>query len=410
MKKHEQYLEVLKTFDDFVTTEEWAIKFDEIYPSETQDEFSVKIRKIVKSISSLLSTGKWTNIILIDKSISPKKIKYKNEKIQLEDIDSTIHLSNSSREVKTIDFEILMEAINDYTDDHYYMPDRNEYTHFENNGECIGHKEYIAFEMAIRNKNVIEISEKLDYINEIMEKNESLNSFRDYLRGIICWEDKFDGKSPELSIALEEKKEYTFIAELPIVKFEEEIDFLNIEKEFINKRSKILGHLKTIINHLQYKLEKEYFIYKEGYYFIKDSEEFDPDDVIDSDSIFKHDFNTNDLDDEKKLVIDGLLNRKKENMIETADMFFMYDYFRKRKDDGSPNLCLLDLKCELTKYHGIKIEGFKEKFTYDECLERYEEFKNLKANFYKTEKIIKKKLTYMEEFIDQKDYRFILFY
>lgn len=70
----------------------------------------------------------------------------------------------------------------------------------------------------------------------------------------------------------------------------------------------------------------------------------------------------------------------------------MYDYFKKRKEENNLTLCTLDIKCELTKYHGIKIEGFEERFSYDECLERYEEFKDLKASFIDGEKIISKKI------------------
>ena len=97
-------------------------------------------------------------------------------------------------------------------------------------------------------------------------------------------------------------------------------------------------------------------------------------------------------------------------MIESADMFFMYDYFKRREEENNSVLCALDIKCELTKYHGIKIKGFKERFTYDECLEKYEEFKNLEASFYYTEKTINEKIAQMIDFIDNKQYRFILFY
>lgn len=366
-----------------------------------------EIRKTEKNISALISTGKWADKILIDKSNIPRKIKFIIDETQREDIDNKIH--KSIKEVKTTNFKNLMKGI-EYLPDDYDFPKRNEYTYFESNEECIGHKEYIVFEMARRHKDVINISKKLVYIDEIIKKYSILNDFGDYLRGIIYWEDEFEGEAPELTINSEQKKEYRFIAELPITKFKQEIDFLNIENEFINEKSKAVISLKIIADYLQDKLVKEYLIYKEGYYFIKDSKEFDPNDVFDSDSMYKHDFNTYNFDDNIKLVIDKLLNRKKDNMKQTADMFFMYDYFNKRKDNENSDLCTVDLKCELTKYHGIKIEGFKERFTYDECLERYEEFKDLKASFYDVEKTISKKINYMVKFIDQKEYKFILFY
>lgn len=410
--KHKKYLETLKTFDDFVTITEWANQFVEMYPDEIKElkeDEKVLIRNIVKSITSLVSTGKWSNIILIDKNTKPQKIKFIADENQENDIDNNIHLVKSPKIVKTINFKELMKAI-EFLPDDYDLPHRDEYTHFENNAQCVGHKVYIAFEMAIRNKGVIDISEKLDYLDEIIEKNSRSNDFKDWLRGIEYWEDMFEGESPELSIDSKQKKEYIFVAELPITKFKQEIDFLTNEKEFINEKPESVIHLKIIADYLQNKLIREYHIYEEGYYFIKDSEEFDPDDVIDSDSIYKHDFNTHDLEDDTKLVIDKLLNRKESNMKQTADMFFIYDYFNKREENDSLDLCALDLKCELTKYHGVKIEGYKEKISYDECLERYEEFKNLKASFFDVEKTINKKIDNMVNFIKQKQYRFILFY
>ncbi len=409
IKMHEKYLEALKTFTDYVTVKEWAVKYDEMYPKQTKDEYSEKIKKIGRSISSLVSTGKWANMLLIDKNTKPQKIKYTTDKNQKDDIVNNIYLSKSPKIVKTINFEILMKAIKDLPDD-YDFPQRDKYIYFENDKEYVGHKEYIAFEMAIRNKDLIDILKKLDYIDKIIQKCQMLDDFKDWLRGIEYWESKFEGESPELSVTSKQKKECFFIAEFAIKKFKEEIEFLNIENEPKNEKSKAIISLKIIADYLQNKLVEEYHIYKEGYYFIKDSGKFDPDDVIDSDSIYKHNFNTHDFDDQKKLVIDGLLNRKKENMIESADMFFMYDYFKRREEENNSVLCALDIKCELTKYHGIKIKGFKERFTYDECLEKYEEFKNLEASFYYTEKTINEKIAQMIDFIDNKQYRFILFY
>ncbi len=49
MKQHEKYLEILKKFDDFVTIKEWAIKFNEIYPRNIEEDNTIKIRKIEKT-------------------------------------------------------------------------------------------------------------------------------------------------------------------------------------------------------------------------------------------------------------------------------------------------------------------------------------------------------------------------
>ena len=126
MKMHEKYLEVLKTFDDFVTLKEWAIKFNETYPTDSKDEYDAKIRKIAKSISSLVSTGKWSDMLIIDKNLKPKKIKFiRNKQDQINNIQKKIYISKSSREVKTINFKHMMDAIDGLIDDPD-LPSRND--------------------------------------------------------------------------------------------------------------------------------------------------------------------------------------------------------------------------------------------------------------------------------------------
>lgn len=264
--------------------------------------------------------------------------------------------------------------------------------------------------MAIRNKDVLEITQKLDYVKKIVEDCESLKKFEDWLLGIIDWEDKYEGNSPEFIIDSELKKECIFNAKLPTTKFKEELDFLTAEKKFKNEKSEAVISLKIIADYLQEKLLNEYHIYKDGYYFINDGEYFDPEEVIGSDSIYKYDFNTYNLEDDIKLVIDKFINRKQNNMENTADMFFMYDYYRNRKANNDLDFYVTDLKFELTKYHGITINSLKQTFSYDDCLKRYEEFKDSKASFYTTEKTISEKIKIMEKFIDEKLYKYILFY
>lgn len=412
MKKHEKYLEALKEFDDFVTIKEWAEKFKEKYPDDIDDKNEnekIIIRKLVKNITSLVSTGKWSSMLLIDKSTKPQKIKYTTEE-QKEDKTQNIHVTQSTKEVKSVNFKLLIKGLQLQTDD-YDLPNRDQYTNFETNGHACGYREYIAFEMAIRNKEVINITQKLDHIKNIIENNqESLKDYSDWILGIKYWEDEFEGEPPEFTVDSELKKEYLFIAEMPTNKFIEEIDFLATEKDLLNKKPEAFVHLKIIADYLQDKLLKEYHIYKDGYFFIHKYGYFDPDEAVDSNSIYKHDFSVFNLPDEKKLIIEKFINRKDDNMKKTADMFFMWDYYIKRKADDNLVFYTQDIKFELTKYHGIKIEGFEEKLTYDDCLDRYEELKNLNASFYTVEKRISDKIQLMEEFIDKKLYKFILFY
>ena len=282
MKQHEKYLKVLKTFDDYVTIKEWATEFYKVDSSQSKDkdEVKIKIRNIEKSISALVSTGKWSNILLIDKGTKPRKVKYIMEDNQEDNSEKNIHLASSPKTIKTIIFKDLMKAI-EYLPDDYDLPHRDEYSNFNNTKQFSGYKEYLAFEMAVRNKDVIDISQKLDYIEEIIENHKSLIPYKDWLLGIEYWEDIFDGNPPELTFKSELKKEYIFISKLPVTKFKEDIDFLTSEKKIINERSEAVVGLKIITDYLQDKLIKEYYIYKNGYYFIKDGGYFDPDEAID---------------------------------------------------------------------------------------------------------------------------------
>lgn len=81
----DKYLNSLKTFDDFVTVSEWAIKFSELYPEElkkaerqafNQRNETTGLREIAARISSRLARGAFVGLIQIDDSERPKKIKY----------------------------------------------------------------------------------------------------------------------------------------------------------------------------------------------------------------------------------------------------------------------------------------------------------------------------------------------
>lgn len=85
MKIHEKYLEALKTFTDFVTISEWAVKFGEMYPDELdkankqaykQKNDTTGVRELAARMSSRLSSGGFSNSVQIDDSERPKKVKY----------------------------------------------------------------------------------------------------------------------------------------------------------------------------------------------------------------------------------------------------------------------------------------------------------------------------------------------
>ncbi|PHQ90551.1 MAG: HNH endonuclease [Sulfurimonas sp.] len=85
MKIHEKYLEVLKTFSDFVTVSEWAVKFSQMYPdelqranrqAENQKVDTTGVREIAARMSSRLSSGRFYETVQIDDRERPKKVKF----------------------------------------------------------------------------------------------------------------------------------------------------------------------------------------------------------------------------------------------------------------------------------------------------------------------------------------------
>lgn len=413
MKKNEQYLNVLIQLDKYVTVREWAIEIAKQYPSSETDDENEKnrIAKIINYLHTQLSTGKWSNMISIeDKSATPKKVKYISD-TNLSN-ENTTNPSSSIKAVKKVNFELLMEELN-HLFGNVALPKRKNYNIFENFGNAIGYKEFVAFEMAKRNQNVIEISNKLDYIEEIVKAFQNLdNRFKDWLLSIKDWESMFDNNPPEFDVNSETKEHYVFIANLPLQNFKEKINSLNKKQEDTIAKPENLVYLKIMADHLQEKLVKEYYIYKDGYFFFKQNGYFDPDEVIVSDAFTKDDYNTYHLEDKIKLSIDKFMSQKADNMRRTADIFFMYDYYKARKDDGYENFSTLDLKLELTKYHGIKIKrgNMASTFSYEKCRQRYEDFIGLEADFYDVEKTISEKIKLMDKFINDGLYKYIIFY
>lgn len=460
MKMHEKYLEALKTFSSHVTISEWANKFVKMYPNENENDKDA-IRKLIKNITSLVSTGKWSNMLLIDKSAKPQKVKYITNEPKEDNVHKNIYISKSTKDVKSINFKHLMKELENLPVD-YCLPHRGD-PKYSGDNEVKGIEQLdiyqfsscMIFEMATRNKDVIEITNKLNYIEELKGKHPYLEHEECFLfkpidsnlgNGLkIVDEDDTENTLPMLTAELEE--EYVFIANLPISKFQDELDFL-VDTEFsnnyngdwyeamindglddpfkiteevykkhkfkkstgitaIDNKSLTYGKLHIITEYLQDKLKNEYFIYPEGYY--RGLERSCREEVISKDLIDESIFNSTETTDSINYAIKKFRTLKPTHLEQIADMFFMYDYYTKRRVDENLAFYAQDIKAELTKYHGIEIEGLKEKFHYDDCLDMYDGFKDLKANFYTVEKSITNKIEFMEEFIDKRLYRFILF-
>ncbi len=85
MKINEKYLEALKTFDDFVTVSEWAVKFGDMYPellekanreAESHKNDTTGLREVAARIGSRLSTGGFDGLVKVDDSERPRHVKY----------------------------------------------------------------------------------------------------------------------------------------------------------------------------------------------------------------------------------------------------------------------------------------------------------------------------------------------
>ncbi|MCT7566811.1 hypothetical protein N5T96_10770 [Aliarcobacter butzleri] len=455
MKKHEKYLEALKEFDDFVTIKEWAEKFKEKYPDDIDDKNEnekIIIRKLVKNITSLVSTGKWSNMLLIDKNNKPQKIKYTTDK-QKDDNAQDTHLSQSTKGIKSVSFKDLMKELKNPPDD-YDLPRRDDPKYCGDNTikgieqlDIYQFNSCMIFEMATRNKDVIEIIHKLDFIEELKDKHPYL----EYEGFLFKPLDPVSDNEMQLNIIIEELRiQFEAIAELPISKFIDKLEFLvdteysnnynenwnddmindgiaddpfqitdelfkkykhkSIQgKTFIGDKNLTGGKLNIIFEYLQDKLKYEYFIFPEGYF--QDLEISCHEEVISKDLIIEnYKLYFNEITDDMNKAIKEFRALKPTHMEEIADIFFIYDYYSKRKADDKLTYCAQDIKSELTKYHGIEIKSLNAKLSYDDCLARYEEFKDLDASFYHVEKTITDKIKLMEEFIDNKLYRFILFY
>ena len=170
MNMQDKYLEVLKTFDYFITYRQWAEKFKELYPEDFEriEEKAKRqktpvtgIRELTKRISSNKKIQKY---LLIKENSKPKKIKY--HKNDTDDDDN-----------KYIKLHELMKNL-EYLRDDIGLPHRDDPIYC---GDCeikgieqlnIGHfKSCMIFELATRNKEVIEIINKLNFIEEIKTKN-----------------------------------------------------------------------------------------------------------------------------------------------------------------------------------------------------------------------------------------------
>ena len=98
MTTKEKYIEVLKTFDSFVTISDWATKVGKVYPDllakaeKEASQYNKKttgLREIAARIGSGISSGSYEGLVIVDSSESPRVVMYitKEEYKQKNDFD-----------------------------------------------------------------------------------------------------------------------------------------------------------------------------------------------------------------------------------------------------------------------------------------------------------------------------------
>lgn len=377
-----------------------------------------------------------------------------------------------SKEVKYINFKVLMEELEyfEYEED---LPSRDDIKYIGNESikgieqiELFEFNPSIMFEMAIRNNDVIEIIKKIEYIYKIMtdllslkqkekhkeltdKNNDELKIFNDlknkkrlFYKSSQVFTKAIEKRESFLKINDEEElgnmiilnfcnlhqmhipfklqNEYLKITLLSYDKFIKELDFLQDSKyddeieECFNNNNKLTDkttrycyELSEVMNLLQQELRNKYYIYPNGY--LRGNKLSFTQKVISRDEFFNKKFNNKEENQKINEMIIEFRKLKPVDVKSVADIFFMYDYQKRRVEKEDTNLINQNIKFALTKHHGIQIKGEKNLLSYSECLDRYEEFKDKEAGFYIVERSIRDKLDIMKKFIDDKNYYHIIF-
>ena len=505
MELNKKYLEVLKTFNDYVTIREWAKKFEEMYPDDfkridekARNQNTIKHKtnghtELKRSIRrNLRENENWICHIKYNKNnSSPIKVKYSQNigKNSLEQINES---ASTKKDKRHIHFDEIMDELEDYEKEYLSkdnnLPRRDDYKYIGNK-EIKGIEQIDAFEfsscmmllMAHRNKDVIDTISKIEYIQDLMREpiiklrtktfklikhsltkpsediqkeqsalttliNETLQSTRALLTEMEIKEPTTEDLLNNPYIKPDNEKtietmtlnyfakkssflqsEYSYILNLPMDSFKKELEFfedINKVNEFFKNNNisdtntQKLYKLSAVMEKLQNKLESKFFIYPHKYYKGKNepcSYNVKSKDFIRGHAgtqmamkILNNSVIQQSLEDFRKLKP---YNREEYTAKDIAHMFFIYDYYKQKKDNGIENIDLIakEIKYALTIFHGIEIKKTKELMKYNDFINRYDEFEDEEAGFIFTSRIIKDKIKLMRKFIEDEHFRYIIF-
>lgn len=501
MQIYEKYLAALKAFTNYMTVREWAKKFSEMYPDDfkeidekAKNQNTTKnktngLRELTKRIKkSLKENEKMFSFIHINDSLSPIKVKY-SKNYKKKDLEEKKELAeDNKKDKKFLQCEEMSDKLEtfeaEYSDITNDLPKRDDPKYIKKIKpiDIFEFSSCIMLEMAHRNKDVIDIINKIEYIqdlmrNPIVREIENLNEFlkknseikssvnSKTTKLINEWEKSLDeniklltgksreeceeykqklGKSEFFKKDSEElirlrtldyfrdksfispnilKNEYRFILKLSLDEFKKELEFFgdrpNVVEFFVKNKisdenTQLLHKLATIMELLQTKLKIEFFIYPNKYY--KDANNDCNNNVICKNYFRKLPNTQKTLEILNKSFVQNSLNEfrklKPTEMEDVADLFFIYDYYKKALNYNE-NSIAKNIKYALTIFHGVEIGENKktiERMSYNDFLEEYYEFdENKLAGFYCTERNINEKIKLMENFIEKKYFKYIIF-
>jgi hypothetical protein len=239
MTMNEKYVEVLKTFSDFVTIREWAERFTEMYQDDfkridenAQNQTTEKnqtngLRELCKRIRQNLKTNEdWSGLIAAYENSLPLQVKYVGNlgvSNMSEFMKNLYYPLDDKKDFVSASFDIIMDELEYFDLEEDNLPKRDD-PKYISNAETTGIEQIDAFEysscimleMAHRNEDVIDTIDKIEYIQSLMRepivklRTEMYKSFKNSLiKSKNKSNENIQEETPDLIIQINESIERT---------------------------------------------------------------------------------------------------------------------------------------------------------------------------------------------------------
>ncbi|MCT7466713.1 hypothetical protein N5T78_08990 [Aliarcobacter cryaerophilus] len=272
---------------------------------------------------------------------------------------------------------------------------------------------YMIYLMAIRNKKVKEIIERIEIVFRLVQ------NIQDIYQLFINKPNQIDDLESfcftaiefEFSKYLDENQKitrdkYITATKLPLEDFKNNLNIL-LKDNGVKDEFKFENLCNIVYDYCKI-LSERYCIYPDGI-----SHSFGLEGLV----VSKEDFNMHVHLDDKKTndILINFLKIRNATPKSIADLFFIYDYYTYKiqiKEEGER--ISNNIKLALTKYHPIGIRNRKDKkikktILYEELRDSYIENQDEQLEYYFTERSIKDKIKMMKEFIDDCGYKYLFF-